>query len=361
MEKGMKTKRHIAVVLCNLGGPDSLESVRPFLYNLFSDPAIIRLPSWLRKTIAYIIAKRRTEEAKHIYQQIGGKSPILENTQAQANAIKEKLKQRQPEWQVDMHIAMRYWHPRSKEVVTAIAKSQAEEIIFMPLYPQLSSTTTRSSLEEFVQECQKQSLIIPRKAVCCYPEQGGFIQAHVELVKCAIETMENNTHPYRILFSAHGLPEKIANDGDPYVMQVQMTVNSVVNGLESEGKDFDWQISYQSRVGPLAWVGPDTEKEIMRAAAEEKSLILVPIAFVSEHSETLVELDIQYKELAKKLGMAQYIRVPALGQHDRYIEALATMIIERADDPSLVTMSANKTWRCPSEATKCPCQNKGNL
>lgn len=298
-----------AVILLNLGGPDSLQSVKPFLFNLFNDRAIIGLPQPFRYLLAKLISGGREKKAQGIYANLGGKSPLLELTQAQADALQQKLGN-----EYKVFVCMRYWHPMSAEVAKQVREYAPDEIILLPLYPQYSSTTTGSSINDFRRSYGDANY----KTVMCYPLEEKFIAAHVELIKPQLEANPDA----RILFSAHGLPQKVIDAGDPYEFQVEYTSVAVAEKLGAT----DWMICYQSKVGKLQWLEPSTEDEIKRAGADGKDVIIVPIAFVSEHSETLVELDIQFRDLAKEMGVKKYIRIPALGTHPLFIEALANVV-----------------------------------
>lgn len=331
-----------AIVLFNLGGPDSIKAVKPFLFNLFHDPAIITLPNPFRFIIAKIISNLREKTAQEIYKKAGGKSPIVEQTEAQKDALVEKLKSRlSDEFQV--FICMRYSRPRSEEVVREIKHYDPTEIIMLPLYPQFSTTTTGSSFNDFTMELKKQGLSGKTiKKICCYPEEENFIKAHVDLILSSVARLKKRGN-FRILFSAHGLPVKIIKSGDPYQWQIEKSVEQIVQKLEIN--NLDYKIAYQSKVGPLEWLKPSTEEEIKLAGREGKDLVIVPIAFVSEHVETIVELDIEYKALAAKYNI-EYIRVPALSLYDKFIESLAELI-SRVDNP------VGKI--CPLQFKKCIC------
>ena len=266
----------IAVILFNLGGPDSLDAVQPFLRNLFSDPAIITLPSWLRLPLARFIASRRTPKAMEIYAKIGGSSPILGQTEAQARALEDALGS-EHEWRG--YVCMRYWHPMTEAVVRSVKRFAPDRIVLLPLYPQFSTTTTGSSFTAWKAAADFKA---PTTEVESYPTEPGFIRASVELIK---EGLGKTSGATRVLFSAHGLPEKIIKAGDPYQTQVEQTAAAIGEHLGT----VDWSVCYQSRVGPLRWIGPSTESEIRRAAADKVGVVLYPISFVSEHSETLVE------------------------------------------------------------------------
>lgn len=339
-----------AIVLFNLGGPDKKESVKPFLFNLFNDKYIITVPKFFRYIIAWIISSRRNKEAQEIYQHLGGKSPILEETQKQANALKTKLIS--DGINSEVFVCMRHWHPMSDEVVEKIENYDPDEIILLPLYPQFSTTTALSSIEDFTDAIKGKKLEKALlKTVCCYPNEFNFLKSHVNLINSAIKSVKDKNN-FRILFSAHGLPKKIIKDGDPYQWQVNNSVMEIVNLLAID--NLDYKITYQSKVGPLEWLGPDTEDEIKQACSEQKELVIVPIAFVSEHSETLVELDIEYKEIADKHGI-NYIRVPALGVCDFFVSALADIVKKASNYDKNFISSSNMSRVCPKKYSKCKC------
>jgi protoporphyrin/coproporphyrin ferrochelatase len=304
----------IAVVLFNLGGPDSPEAVQPFLRNLFSDPAIIGLPGWLRLPLARFIAARRTPKARKIYAQIGGASPILGQTEAQARALEEALGS-DHRWRA--FVCMRYWHPMTDDVVQQVRQFAPDRIVLLPLYPQFSTTTTASSFAAWKAAVGR--LNVPSREVRSYPTEPGFIAASVELVKQGLAQAGDG--PKRVLFSAHGLPEKVIKAGDPYQSQVEETARAIVAALDG----VDFIVCYQSRVGPLKWIGPPTEAEVRRAARDKAKIVLYPLSFVSEHSETLVELDIDYRHLAEEVGVPAYVRVPTVGTHPAFIRGLADL------------------------------------
>ena len=311
----------LAVVLFNLGGPDSLDAVEPFLRNLFEDPAILALPRFLRVPLAWFIASRRAPFAREIYKKIGGSSPILRETKAQAAALDKVLAARGIA--ARSFIAMRCWKPFSDEAAEAIKSWGADAIVLLPLYPQFSTTTTGSALADWERAARKASLSASTSTVCCYAQADGFIAAEAELIHQSLTRAKAGVD-YRLLLSAHGLPKRIIARGDPYQWQVERTAAALVDRLGI--KNLDWRICYQSRVGPLEWIEPATDSEVRRAGAEGKGVIVAPIAFVSEHSETLVELDMDYAELARASGVPDYLRVPAVGVQPLFIAALAELV-----------------------------------
>jgi len=341
----------IAIVLFNLGGPDSPEAVEPFLANLFSDPAVLPLPSLLRKPLARLIAKRRAPIARAIYAKLGGHSPILENTEAQAHALESELEERGH--LAKTFIAMRAWRPLSVATARAVREWNAERIVLVPLYPQYSLTTTGSSLGDWRQAAQAASLKVPEARICCYPCDNGFVAATVSLISRALGDRKADVD-YRLLLSAHGLPKHMISRGDPYQWQVEKTAYAIVEKLGIEG--LDWALCYQSRVGPLEWIGPATDAEIRRAGADGKGVLLAPIAFVSEHSETLVELDIDYSEIAIHHGIPHYLRVSTVGTHPSFIAGLADMVERAIEQGEPVTCGVGRI--CPAERTRCGYENR---
>lgn len=328
-----------AVVLFNLGGPDGSAAVRPFLFNLFRDPAILRLPAPFRIPLAWWIARRREPEAKAIYDEIGGASPLLPGTELQARALEEALADG-----TRAFVAMSYWHPFPREAAREVRAFAPDQVVLLPLYPQFSTTTTASALASWRRAARAEGVRAETRAVCCYCEDPGFVAAHVDLVRGALARAGKGA---RILFSAHGLPERVIAAGDPYQRQVERTVAAVVAGLGDAASDH--AVCYQSRVGPLRWIGPSTIEEVERAGRDRVPVVLVPVAFVSEHSETLVELDVTVRECAEAAGVPRYERVPALGAHPLFVEALARIVREASPGPAPAGGA-----RCGSGFAGCP-------
>ena len=337
----------IAVVLFNLGGPDSPEAVRPFLFNLFNDPAIIRIPGLFRTPLAHLLAKRRAKPAGEIYEILGGKSPLLENTQAQARAIESALADM---GEVKAFIAMRYWHPMSDETADQVRRFDPDRVVLLPLYPQFSTTTTASSEKMWFQAAKAAGLDKPTVTVCCYPTEPGFINAAARLIRSGVEEAAAHGKP-RVLFSSHGLPKKVVKGGDPYQWQCERTAEAIVQELDMPG--LDWVSCYQSRVGPLEWIGPSTDSEIERAGVDKVPLVVVPIAFVSEHSETLVEIEVEYRELAHEKGVPHFVRVPTVGVEDSFIQGLAGLV-RRALAGEVAMCSQAGGRICPDGFQGCP-------
>jgi len=312
-----------AVVLMNLGGPDSLEAVRPFLFNLFNDPAIIRAPGVVRPVLAWLISSRRAEAAREIYEYLGGASPLLRNTEAQAKALEAELGTG-----FRCFIAMRYWRPFTIEAVAAVQAWVPDEIVLLPLYPQYSTTTTASSLAAWRAEATHQALDCPTREIRSYPTLPGLVETLANEIRASVAGLGDEGARARLLLSAHGLPLRIVEAGDPYPEEVRQSAEAVVAAVQRP--ELEWRICYQSRVGPLAWLGPSIDDEIRRAAADRVPVIVAPIAFVSEHSETLVELDRDYRRLAERLGVPAYSRVPTVGTDPRFIAGLANLVRQAA-------------------------------
>jgi protoporphyrin/coproporphyrin ferrochelatase len=334
----------VAVVLFNLGGPDGPAAVRPFLFNLFRDPAIIQLPAIARYPLAALIAATRRKVAQANYDVMGGRSPILPETEAQARALEAALQGRGLEARA--FVAMRYWAPRAKETAAEVAAFGPDEVVLLPLYPQYSTTTSGSSVKDWARAYRGPGRT---RTICCYPNAPGLVEAHAAAIR---ETWAKAGNPsnIRLLFSAHGLPQKVVDAGDPYQAQVKATAAAVAAQLPELP---DWRVCYQSRVGRLKWLEPSTEDEVRRAGGEGKGVLISPIAFVSEHVETLVELDHEYARLAQEVGCQPYLRAPTPGVAARFIDSLAESV--------LVALGRGHgarpfgPWLCPAGLAKCAC------
>ena len=325
-----------AIVLFNLGGPSDLPSVQPFLFNLFNDPAIIQLPQPFRFLLAKLISKRREKTAQNIYAQIGGASPILANTKKQADALERATGMR-------CFVSMRYWHPFVEETAMDVKTYAPDNVILLSLYPQFSTTTTASSMKSWQKAASKIGLKAPTKTICCYPELPGYVAAlAVRTQKAYAEAGKHGTP--RILFSAHGLPEKIVKAGDPYPEHCRKTVEALRRALNIE--NLDSVLCYQSRVGPLQWITPATDDEIRRAGRDRVPVVVVPIAFVSEHSETLVEIDREYRHLATTSGVPFFAYSGAVGDDAVFIEGLAEL--------AKACVSSTDRQHCVGLVSTCP-------
>jgi len=331
----------VAVVLFNLGGPDGPAAVRPFLENLFSDPAIISLPWIARKPLAALIARLRRKSATANYAIMGGASPLLAETQAQAAALQAALAELAPEREIKVFIAMRYWRPLTRQTADEVAGFDPDEIILTPLYPQFSTTTTGSSLKAWRETYRGRGQV---RTVCCWYDNAGLVEAHAARILAVWEAA--GRPKIRLLFSAHGLPERIVEQGDPYQWQIEQTCQKVGDRL---GSGWDWQVCYQSRVGPLQWLGPSTPQAIAAAAADGVGVIVDPIAFVSDHIETLVELDREYAEMAHQLGVPVYLRAPVVGVAPEFIQGLAGVVLGALTRGSI----ASDGGACPGSFGRC--------
>lgn len=344
----------IAIVLFNLGGPDSLSAVRPFLFNLFNDRAIIGLPSLPRRLLASFISRRREKKAQGIYALMGNGSPILPNTEAQAAALVAALQDGSMQAEYRAFIAMRYWHPMTEETVAALKAYQPTRIILLPLYPQFSTTTTASSYAAWMQAAKAAGITAPHRLICCYPVEAGFVAAAAAILRAALAEASAKAPQAQplVILSAHGLPKKVVDAGDPYVAQVEAGAASIAAamGLPRE----QWVVSYQSRVGPLEWVGPATDAVIAQAARDQRALVVFPIAFVSEHSETLVELDIEYRHLAERNNAPAYVRAPTVSTHPQFIAGLARLVQSALGKDAAIQPGCGQGF-C-ANAARCACK-----
>ena len=318
----------IAVVLFQLGGPDSLEAVEPFLYNLFCDPDIINFPGVFlaRKPLAKFIASRRSPKASAHYKEIGGKSPILELTKAQAISLEKELNTQIP---ANVFVAMRYWHPLTEEVITALQKERYSKIILLPLYPQFSKTTTVSSMKEWSHQCRILHYHdTPVNSICCYYNHPLYIEAIVDRVN-EVHRKFSPKHPHDIdiIFSAHGVPVSVIKEGDPYQRHIEETVKLV---CKKGGWISPHDLCYQSKVGPAEWLKPSLH-ETMRLLASKgrKNFLVVPIAFVTEHIETLHEINMEAREAAEQFGVEQFEMMPALNDSPKFIACLADLVMKK--------------------------------
>ncbi|MEQ8509766.1 MAG: ferrochelatase [Rhodospirillaceae bacterium] len=337
----------LAVVIFNLGGPDSPEAIQPFLFNLFNDPAILRLPNPMRWILAKLISWRRAPTSREIYDQVGGKSTLLPATEEQAKALKAEIQDMADD--VEVFVFMRYWHPMVEETVSKIKQYNPDRLLMLPLYPQFSTTTTGTSVQAFQKEAVRQGLSVPQDTLCCYPLHHGFLDATVANIITALDEASAYGTP-RLLLSAHGLPERTINAGDPYQWQVEQTSMAIVEALARPG--LDWVTCYQSRVGPVKWISPHTEDEVARAGADGVPVVIAPVAFVSEHVETLVELDIEFREMAKDSGVPFFARTPAVAADCTFIRGLGDLVRGAMNSDDVVSDIGSR--RCPMKFGTCP-------
>lgn len=320
-------REQIGVVLLNLGGPDSLEAVEPFLYNLFSDPDIIDFPlSFLfRKRLAKLISTKRAPRVQEQYKQIGGKSPLKDHTLRQAALLEKKLNERIP---ARVYAAMRYWHPSTEETLDAIETDGIKRVILLPLYPQYSMATTVSSVKEWEKHLNSRSngRKLETSLIESYYDFPPYIQAFVERISEGLKRFpverRGNLH---LVFSAHGTPMKLVRQGDPYSGHIKKTVEAIMR--QGEFKN-DHSLCYQSKVGPMKWLTPSTPDTITELAARGvENMLIVPVAFTSDHLETLFELGIEYRHVAKNAGVEQYEVIEGLNDSPAFIDALAQLVL----------------------------------
>jgi ferrochelatase len=327
-----------AVILLNLGGPQSLSQVKGFLFNLFYDKTILNIPNPLRYLIAKIISITRNKKAQKIYSLLGGRSPILAETIAQAQALQDQLDQEN----FKVFVCMRHANPNIDDLEKEITKYNPEQIIAIPLYPQFSYTTTHSAVEQIKERFKT----IKTKFIGCFYSSKQFIDGQVELIQQALKEVDKSKTT--ILFSAHSLPKKIIINGDPYQHQIEETVALIMKQIDG----VNYKITYQSKVGPVEWIGPNTEDVIIDLANKKEQIVIVPISFVSEHSETLVELDIDYAKLAAN---TKYVRVPALRTNKKFIACLKELVEQSIVQEKQIT--SNQGIRlCDSKFKYCICK-----
>ena len=324
----------VGVLLLNLGGPDKLEDVRPFLYNLFSDPEIIRLPfPWLQKPLAWLISSMRSQKSQENYREIGGGSPLRRITEEQANALQTSLVQRGYDSRV--FVGMRYWHPFTEEAIAQIHGDDLDKLVILPLYPQFSISTSGSSfrLLEKLWEDDPQLQKLDYTVVPSWYDRPGYLRAMADLIAKELDKLPDPDRAH-IFFSAHGVPRSYVEEaGDPYQQEIEACTEAIVETL---GRPNDYTLAYQSRVGPVEWLQPYTEDAIAELAEKGvETLVVVPISFVSEHIETLQEIDMEYRELAEEAGIHNFHRVPALNTHPMFVEDLADLVVEAANAPNL--------------------------
>jgi ferrochelatase len=353
----MTKPKKIAVVLFNLGGPTGVETIKPFLFNFFMDKNIIPFPAPLRAAFAKMISIRRgTGPALEAYNEMGGSSPLLENTLAQAISLQKEISDMADD--VRVYTCMRYWHPMADSVVPQVQAFNPDELFLVSLYPQQSSTTFWSSLEQWRSFSKQYGYTKEPAVLCCYPTDEGFINASAQLIKEQIDHCLTTTNRLpRILFSAHSLPVKLIKKGDPYQYQCERTMDAILKKLNIP--NLEARITYQSKVGPQEWLGPQTEDEIKQAGRDKVPLLIYPHAFVSEHVETIVELGIEYKHVAEEYGVPYYNVVKTVGIHPDFIKGLAKRIQIMQGQTGLFSDHADnpKQSICPPDAVWC-CQRR---
>jgi len=317
----------VGVLLLNLGGPEKPEDVQPFLFNLFSDPEIIRIPfPALQKPLAWFISSRRAKTSQENYQQIGGGSPLRRITEEQGSALKEALREKGKD--AEVYVGMRYWHPFTEEAIASIKKDGIEQLVVLPLYPQYSISTSGSSFRLLEQHWNEDPSLHP----IAYPQieswyaRPGYVNSMADLIRMELDKLPNPSEAH-VFFSAHGVPVSYVEEfGDPYQKEIEHCTDLIMQAL---GRPNEYTLAYQSRVGPIEWLQPYTEDAIASLAHQGvKDLVVVPISFVSEHIETLQEIDIEYREIAEEEGIEGFHRVPALDTYPRFVADLADMVEE---------------------------------
>lgn len=352
-------KKHIALIFFNLGGPDRAESIAPFLKNFFMDPLILRVSWPLRFVLSRLIAYRRSRsEAGASYGALGGASPLLANSEAQAQAVEKMLNQKGNALYRSF-VCMRYWHPMSNAVASQVKNWAPDQIILLPFYPQFSTTTTESSFRDWDKSCKKIGLSCPTVRLCCYPYAPGYITQSAQHLRAAYDgemarsqqgnAKADKANRPRILFSAHGLPENVIAAGDPYQYQCEESAAAIIRAAGLE--EADWVICYQSRIGPRKWIGPSTEEEVRRAGKDRVPLIIYPHAFVNEHVETLVEIEEEYRALALQEGVPSFTRVETVGTGTAFINGLADLVLMMQNKSG--TCTANPEHICPEKFCEC--------
>ncbi|GER32545.1 ferrochelatase [Striga asiatica] len=339
------TEDKIGVVLLNLGGPDTLHDVQPFLFNLFADPDIIRLPRlfrFLQRPLAQLISVLRAPKSKEGYAAIGGGSPLRKITDEQAGAIKSSLDAK--EVPANVYVAMRYWHPFTEEAVHQIKRDKITKLVVLPLYPQYSISTTGSSIRVLRDMFRDDKYLssLPVAIIQSWYQREGYIKSMANLIENELQNFQNPKEAM-IFFSAHGVPVSYVEDaGDPYKNQMEDCIFLIMQELKSRGINNDHTLAYQSRVGPVQWLKPYTDEVLVELGQRGvKSLLAVPVSFVSEHIETLEEIDMEYRELALESGIVNWGRVPALNCTPSFIADMADAVIEAL--PSAVALSTPNT------------------
>lgn len=308
------------VLLCSMGGPENLDAVEPFLFNLFNDPSILRLPWFIRRPLARWIARKRAPAAKEIYARMGGKSPLLDNTRDQAKALENELSLYGDYRCV---VAMSYAPPLIDQAMADIVAMRPDMLVVLPMYPQYSTATTASVFREIKRFLKINKIKTPVHWIRSFEMMDGFIEAMSDLTAAACVRAKGKG-ALRILLSAHGLPMSYVKRGDPYPFLCHQTATAILEALSLRWSD--WELCYQSRVGPMRWLTPSTEDEVRKAAKENKAIIIIPISFVCEHAETCVELKEEYEALAKDNGCPHYEVVSTVSTHPAFIKGLVKII-----------------------------------
>ena len=328
----------VGVLLLNLGGPERIQDVGPFLYNLFADPEIIRLPvPALQKPLAWLISTLRSGKSQAAYRSIGGGSPLRRITEQQARELQSSLRQRGID--ATSYVAMRYWHPFTESAVADIKADGVDEVVVLPLYPHFSISTSGSSFRELqrLRLADPAFARLPIRCIRSYYDDPGYIGAMAELIAREIKACPEPASAH-VFFSAHGVPKSYVEEaGDPYQQEIESCAQLIMQRLEADlGHANPFTLAYQSRVGPVEWLKPYTDDALHELGeAGVKDLVVVPISFVSEHIETLEEIDIEYREIATEAGISNFRRVPALDTTPSFIDGLAHLVQQALEGPEV--------------------------
>lgn len=356
-----KEKEKIAVVVFQLGGPDSIGAIEPFLTNLFSDPDIINFPGAFlaRKALARFIASRRSAKVAHHYREIGGKSPIAELTRLQAKALESRL---HAEIGATVYVAMRYWHPLTSETIEEMKSRSFTKVILLPLYPHFSKATTKSSSKEWNRQCGLLDYHPSTESVCCFYSHPLYIEAVTENINIAYNKLSGiPPEEIDLVFSAHGIPLSLVREGDPYQMQIAETVRLLL--AKGQWKS-PHQLCYQSKVGPAEWLKPSLHSVIAELGRRgRKHVVVIPLSFVTEHIETLYEINIETREEALAAGITHFEMMPALNDHPTFIECLADLVLKKTRGEPLGLPSCKRVaadHSLPSTPALCPCRTQSD-
>ena len=328
----------VGILLLNLGGPERIQDVGPFLYNLFADPEIIRLPNpILQKPLAWLISTLRSNKSKEAYRSIGGGSPLRRITEQQARELQSLLRQRGVD--ATSYVAMRYWHPFTESAVADIKADGIDEVVVLPLYPHFSISTSGSSFRELqrLRQMDERFESLPLRCIRIWYDHPGYVRSMAELIAEQVRASDD-VEKAHIFFSAHGVPKSYVEEaGDPYQQEIQACAALIMAELETiVGHPNPHTLAYQSRVGPVEWLKPYTEEALEELGrAKTQDLVVVPISFVSEHIETLEEIDIEYRELATESGVVNFRRVRALDTYPPFIAGLADLVVASLEGPEV--------------------------
>ncbi|EHA64197.1 ferrochelatase [Synechococcus sp. WH 8016] len=328
----------VGILLLNLGGPERIQDVGPFLYNLFADPEIIRLPNpILQKPLAWLISTLRSSKSQEAYRSIGGGSPLRRITEQQARELQSLLRQRGVD--ATSYVAMRYWHPFTESAVADIKADGIDEVVVLPLYPHFSISTSGSSFRELqrLRQMDERFEALPLRCIRSWYDHPGYVRSMAELIAEQVRASDDVEHAH-IFFSAHGVPKSYVEEaGDPYQQEIEACTALIMAELEAiVGHSNPHTLAYQSRVGPVEWLKPYTEEALEDLGrAKTQDLVVVPISFVSEHIETLEEIDIEYRELATESGVVNFRRVRALDTYPPFIAGLADLVVASLEGPEV--------------------------